>query len=72
MTDEAPSCHSTQFSAFNLLTAWELPIGGDVARPFVDSQTPWCKLSAEPPDRCPTTYPLLFYVILREILNPNS
>lgn len=39
MTDEAPASHATQFSAFNLLTAWEQPVCGEVSTPFVDSQT---------------------------------
>lgn len=39
MAEKSTASRATQFSAFNLLTAWEQPICGNVATPFVDSQT---------------------------------
>ena len=39
MAEKSTASQATQFSAFNLLTAWEQPICGDVTRPFSDSQT---------------------------------
>ena len=39
MIEKSTASHATQFSAFNLLTAWEQPICGDVATPFVDART---------------------------------
>ena len=34
MIEKSTASHATQFSAFNLLTAWEQPICGDVATPL--------------------------------------
>ena len=39
MAEKSIASRATQFSAFNLLIAWEQPICGDVAIPFVDAQT---------------------------------
>ena len=39
MIEKSTASHATQFSAFNLLTAWEQPICGDVATPLVDART---------------------------------